>query len=145
MVEMVPLDAVRVDREDGVWVVSLLGEHDFASIEEFRATLEALFAPETASLSRPTLVVVDLTSASFFDSATVNAIVRAHDIALRDPDARFAVVVESPECFAARVFRVLGLTRVIPTFISRPAAVRALSELATGGHGLQRQAATGGA
>src|SRR5690349_21705443 len=103
MAEMVPQGAVSVDFDEGVWIVALTGEHDLANVSELRATLDSVLAPETLPASRPLLVVVDLTDASFVDSSVVTAIVRAYEATQQDPEAELAVVVESPASFAARL------------------------------------------
>ncbi|MGN6380541.1 MAG: STAS domain-containing protein [Gaiellales bacterium] len=126
MAEMVPLGAVTVDRQDGVWVVALTGEHDLATVDELRITLDSLLAPETRPLSQPTLVVVDLSEAAFVDSSVISAITRAHEAARDDSGARVGVVVDSPESFAARLLDLLGLARVLPIYSSRATGVAAL-------------------
>jgi anti-anti-sigma factor len=115
---------VIVDRDDGVWIVTLTGEHDLSNVSELRAILDSVLAP----VSRPLLVVVDLTDAEFFDSSVINAIVRARDATDQDPDADLAVVVDSPASIAGRLLNLLGLTRIIPTYTSREAAVAALAD-----------------
>lgn len=128
MAKSVPAGGVRVDRVDDVWIVTLTGEHDLANVAELRSTLDSLYAPDSQPLSRPTLVVVDLTQAEFFDSGVIGVLFRAHTATRHDPDARLAVVVDAPDSFAAHVLRVLGLTRVVPTYTSRERAVAALSQ-----------------
>lgn len=117
---------VIVDCEAGVWLVSLTGEFDLENINELRLTLDSLIAPESFSLPHPVLVVIDLSKVAFMDSTVIQVLARAHELAEHDRDTHLAVVIDSPESFPARVLRLVGMTRRLPTYTSRSAAMSAL-------------------
>jgi anti-anti-sigma factor len=124
---------VMLDKdESGVWIVALRGEHDLATTPGLDGTLAAVLELGRDAVCRPTLVVVDLTTVEFIDSSVLNALAAANAAAAQDPDAELAVVVATPDCFAARLLRLCGLHQVIPTYGSRTAAIEALA----GGAGL---------
>lgn len=125
-----PLGTVTVDREDGVWTVSLRGEHDLATVDELRQTLDVVLAPEEIHLTRPALVVVDLSAAAFVHSTVISALARAYLAADGDPDAQL-VLVEPPGSFIARIAALVGLQQVIPTYPTRAEAIAALAALGT--------------
>jgi anti-anti-sigma factor len=119
--------AIGVDRVDGVWVVALTGEHDLSTSPGLGITLERLLSDDQRSISRATVIAVDLSTVQFFDSSVISAMLSASQAAERDPDAALALVVGDPECFAARMLTMFGLTRLVPTFATREEAVAALS------------------
>jgi anti-anti-sigma factor len=123
-----PSVGVTVGREDGVWLVTLTGEFDLANVGELRTTLEALLAPEHVPLSRPRLVVLDLSAVTFMDSTTIQAIFLAHELAARDPDTQLTVVIDSPESFPARLLCLVGMTRCVPTYDSKEMAEASMRE-----------------
>src|SRR5690349_16317202 len=118
-----PMGGVRVDREHDVWVVTLAGEHDLKAAVELTGTLESLLAPQELPLSRPALVVVDLSEAAVIGASVISAIMRVHDRACSAPDTTLAVVVGSPERFPARVLQLVGVPWVVPTYATRTVAV----------------------
>ncbi|MGN6380536.1 MAG: STAS domain-containing protein [Gaiellales bacterium] len=105
---------VTINRHDGVWVVALTGEHDLSTVEELRQTFDSVLRPDAAAMPRPPLVAIDLSQVGFLDSSVIGAIVRAHAMTEHDSGTRLAVIVGSPESFAARVFRIVGVTDVLP-------------------------------
>jgi anti-anti-sigma factor len=126
MAEIQPLGEVTIDRQNDVWIVTLVGEHCLSTAEELRAALESLLDPDVVPLSRPTLVLVDLSQVTFFDSTVVGVIARAYDLTADDPDAALVIVVESADSYAARVVQMLGLPTLVPAYTSRASAVSAL-------------------
>jgi anti-anti-sigma factor len=120
---------VILDRDaSGVWLVTLLGEHDLGTSPGLEATLGALLHPAADGTRSPVRVVVDLTAAEFFDSSVLNALASASSACKRHPAAALAVVVASPDCFADRILRLCGLHRVLAVHVSRRAAVDSLAE-----------------
>jgi len=118
-------DDVDVDKDGPVWFVTLRGEHD-SGAPKLHDVLDALIGSCSEAVTQNAYVVVDLSQVAFFDSSVLSAIVQAHRAIADDPDLGLAVVVESPDCFAARLLRVAGLTSEVPTFASRADAVAAL-------------------
>jgi anti-anti-sigma factor len=118
---------VTVDLLDGVWIVTLTGEHGLVNVEELRATMRSLVAQRIPGLGA--VVVVDLTRVAFFDSSVAAVLVEAHQATKRDPDLHLALVVESADCLAARLLRALGLTNLLPTFTDRAALLSAVAQL----------------
>jgi anti-anti-sigma factor len=116
---------VDVDKDGPVWFVTLRGEHDSCA-PKLRNVLDALIGSCSEAITQNAYVVVDLSQVAFFDSSVLGAIVQAHRAVADDPDLGLAVVVESPDCFAARLLRVVGITSEVPTFASRADAVAAL-------------------
>jgi len=110
---------VDVRRQDGVWVLSLLGEHDLTTQEALRAELRNLMSTGVG-------VVVDLTQADFIDGTVIGALVAGHDEAGRNPGDRLAIVISGDGVFADRVVSMAGVDRVIPTFVSRRTAITSL-------------------
>ena len=88
---------------------------------------DLLFEADERPIRRPTRIVVDLSKVKFFDSTLISALVHGHLKTQREGDGALAVVVDSPECFAARVLKSCGVTSVIPTFTTRTSAVAALA------------------
>ncbi|MGN6380545.1 MAG: STAS domain-containing protein [Gaiellales bacterium] len=117
-------------REGDVRVVTLTGEHDVAVLAELESTLDSALRAEDP-VAPHTLVLIDLTDARFFDSTIVAALLRAHDTAENMEGTRLAIVVESPDQFAARMLRLVGVTRIIPTYVDRDAAIQALTRQGT--------------
>jgi anti-anti-sigma regulatory factor len=126
-----------VDFSDGVWIVTLTGEHGMVEVEELQVTIRWLIAPHTRRAGAA-VVVVDLTRVAFFDSSVAAAIMEAHDATQGLPDLHLALVVESADCFAARLLRVLGLTDLVPTFTDRAAVLSAVAELRESAYGRTR-------
>ena len=112
--------AIRVEQVAPVAVVALAGEHDSYSA----ARLEAALIPLAAAGP----LVVDLSAATFIDSATVSVLLKA----LRVTDEHGLVLVLDDES-GAHVRRLLELTRldsVLDLRDSRDAALDALQHAA---------------
>jgi len=82
------------------WVVELSGEHDLSTVGDLRESLEAIFA-------QGTLVVIDLSAATFIDSSILGELVRAQRRVDRDSGEQLAVVAPAGG-FAARLFGLVG-------------------------------------
>ncbi|MGN6378791.1 MAG: STAS domain-containing protein [Gaiellales bacterium] len=123
MDEIAQIGGVSVDREHDVSVVTLSGEHDLIAAVGLTRTLESLLAPEELPLSRRALVVVDLTQATVIGTSVISALMRVHHTACNVPDRELAIVVESPERFAARVVQLVHMPWSVPTYPNRTLAV----------------------
>ena len=100
---------------DDVAVVTLLGEHDLSSRDSFEELLHRLVV-------EPRLVVVDVTSAAFIDSAVLNGLVLG-DRLLRARGARLALLVGTA-AVVAPTLELSGLLETMPTAHSEGEAVR---------------------
>jgi anti-anti-sigma factor len=121
---------VDVDKDGPVWFVTPRGEHD-CTVPKLQNVLDALIGSCSAAITQSALVVVDLSRVAFFDSSVISAIVRASRAVEDDPDLGLAVVVESPDCIAARLLHVAGVMSQVPTFARRADAVAALARSVT--------------
>jgi anti-anti-sigma factor len=96
----------------GVWVVSLVGEHDLSTAHLVERDLDAMSRSGTG-------IVLDLSEASFIDSTIVRLIVtRASE--------RFAVVVPASGP-VPRLFGLVGIDVAVTTYRSRLVACRAVA------------------
>ena len=111
------------ERFPAVWsgqtaVITAAGEIDLTNAEYLRdALLSALNAGAAA-------LIVDLTGASFLDSAGVTALVRASRRATAS-DAALRLAVTAPAVL--RVLNLVGIDRLVPVFPSVAAAVASLA------------------
>ena len=113
------LGSVAVDRVGpSSWVVELRGEHDLSTVEGLRTGLEAIFAQGTT-------VVIDLSEATFVDSAVLNELITAQRRVDADENERLAVVAPR-DGFPARVLDLVNLDRLLSIFETRAEALRRL-------------------
>jgi anti-anti-sigma factor len=96
----------------GVWVVSLVGEHDVSTAPPLRRDLEAMSRTGTG-------IVLDLSEATFIDSTIIEVIVS------RDGES-FALVVPATGAIS-RLLDLVGIAGPIPTYRSRFVACRAVA------------------
>ena len=91
-----------------VRVVALVGEHDLSTVEALSDEIERQFrtAPH---------VVVDLTRATFVDSTVVCALPLGGEHARARSACRFAVVA-APDSFVHKVFDMVDLRNMMPTY-----------------------------
>lgn len=102
----------------GVEIVVVRGEHDLATAGELRSSIEA-------ATGRATGVVVDLTQATFIDSAVLQVLLSGRD---RADEAGIGYVIALGDGTGHAVKRLLeltGLDRRLPLADSRQAAVEA--------------------
>jgi anti-anti-sigma factor len=111
--------SVAVDRiGPSSWVVELRGEHDLSTVESLHTELEAIFAQGTT-------VVIDLSDATFVDSAVLNELITAQRRVDADENERLAVVAPR-DGFPARVLDLVHLDRLLSIFETRAEALRTL-------------------
>ncbi|HEX3332281.1 MAG TPA: STAS domain-containing protein [Gaiellales bacterium] len=96
-------------------IVSLSGEHDRATSHQLDATL-------SRAIDAGDGVVVDLTEASFIDSAILCVLIRAHDAADALGKEGLAVVAP-PSSAAARLFDLVAADKALAIFPSREGAL----------------------
>jgi anti-anti-sigma factor len=115
------IGTIEVDRDGGVQVLALHGEHDISTASDLREALDR--AHESGGS-----VVVDMSDVDFVDSTVLQGLLSGRDRA-GGAGSRFAIVV--PETGVAR--RLLSLTslqELIPTYTSRTDAVAAVGRSA---------------
>ena len=98
--------------DDGVWILTLSGEHDRATSPQVSAELDDLLAVTSAR------VVVSLAHTTFVVSGILAVVVQAAEC---DP-GRVAVVAP-PQSPAARLFDLTGAERVVTTFTTITEAI----------------------
>jgi anti-sigma B factor antagonist len=91
-----------------VRVVALVGEHDLSTVDAVSDEIERQFrmAPQ---------VIVDLTRATFVDSTVVCALALGGEHARTRAACRFAVVA-APDSFVHKVFDMVDLRNIMPTY-----------------------------
>jgi anti-sigma B factor antagonist len=114
-------EEVVIERDKGAWVLTLRGEHDLSTATTIRDTLRHAFDAGSA-------VVVDLSSATFIDSSTLNAILYGSERAQSDDAHRFAVVLPPGPGAARRVLELTGVDRVLAIHPNRASAVAAIGD-----------------
>lgn len=93
------------------------GEHDLSTAETLRTQLEAV-----REQRRP--FVVDLSAATFIDSAVLGVLIAAHDRASTDGTAMAFAVGLAPT--VRKIIDLTGLKGVLPIAESRADAIRAI-------------------
>lgn len=107
---------VKIDRvRPSTWIVELYGEHDLTNADRLGDKLVAIFAHEAS-------VLVDLSAATFIDSAIVAKLVAAQQSVDELATGHLAVVAPSSS-FAARVLALLHTETVFKTLETRQDAL----------------------
>jgi anti-sigma B factor antagonist len=108
------LGTVEIERlGDSLWVLQLAGEHDLSTVPTIEAAFERV-------ADTGTTVVADLSEASFIDSTVIRTLVRFTE---RDENLLLAV----PQHGAVRrVLELTGVSKLLPVFETRAAALRAV-------------------
>lgn len=113
---------VEVDLDQpGVAVVTLHGEHETYGAIAIERRLTGL-------LQRGRALVVDLSRATFLDSAVLGALLRARTQAERAGSPFVLVIAGAREPTIPRIFEITGLLRAFRTAPSREAALDAARE-----------------
>jgi anti-anti-sigma factor len=110
---------LRVDRENGVLVVALEGEHDLASRESVRGAIDG-------ALDGGLAVVIDLQATGFIDSVIVAVFLEARKKAKQQNLGLGIVLSDSPRNEVRRMFELSELTTVFRVHPSREAALQAV-------------------
>jgi anti-anti-sigma factor len=106
-----------LERDCGVWIVTLRGEHDLSTASGLRNSL-------ARSFSGGSTVIVDMSQADSIDSTTRHVLIRASR-------QRHAIAVVAPTRSCAR--RLADLADAIPTFQTRAEALAHLGAADAGG------------
>jgi anti-anti-sigma factor len=111
-------EGISIERgDDGVVVVVLAGEHETYGADRLERELDALVEEGVA-------VVVDLSPATFVDSATLLALLRARKKA-EEAGVGFVLEMDSSTgTYVLRTFEIARLTTIFVTADSRPEAIR---------------------
>jgi anti-sigma B factor antagonist len=114
----VDANAIALDRDGDVVVVTLEGEHDIYTAPDLRERIYGVISDGSA-------VVIDLTATTFVDSSVLGVLLgargRAHEAGLG-----FAVCsADELESGVRRVLEVTGLMPVLPVLSGRSEAVEA--------------------
>ncbi|MEV2276089.1 STAS domain-containing protein [Nocardiopsis sp. NPDC049922] len=109
---------ISIRREDGVVVVTPVGEMDAVTSPALAEVLDGLLSEEP-----PRPVVVDLAKVAFCDSRCIGVLVAAYRQAR---DLGVGLVVAEPQQQVNRLFVIAGIDQVIPIMASIGAAVDAL-------------------
>lgn len=91
-----------------VRVVALVGQHDLSMVDDLSDEIERQFRSAQH-------VVVDLTRATFVDSTVVCALALGGEHARARSACRFAVVA-APDSFVHKVFDMVDLRNMMPTY-----------------------------
>ena len=108
---------IDLERDGEVTVVVIRGEHDLSTSEALRAQFEAV-----RELHRP--YVIDLSEATFIDSAVLGVLISAHDRAAQDGTGVGFVIGSGAT--VRKIIELTGLTAVLPIAESRSAALHAI-------------------
>jgi anti-sigma B factor antagonist len=113
---------MRVVDQSDVRVVELFGEHDLAAVPALRDMIDEL-------LDSGSRIVVDLSQATFIDSAVVGTIVYGYSRAVSVAGHSVAVVVK-PDSVPGTIWRVAAVSHVLPTFATCAEAIGSVTRQA---------------
>ena len=119
------------DVATGVAVVSLLGEHDIATVDELRSALASL-------LREGADVVVDLTETEFVDSSTMHVLGNSQRLASQH-GAKMSFQLGT-RAMVKRVFALTGALEAWPVYGTRADAIDAVSRAHNSANNLGRVA-----
>jgi anti-sigma B factor antagonist len=112
-------NTIEVEQADGVSVVVVIGEHDLSTVDRLREQLESARASRAP-------VVVDLSAATFIDSAVIGVLVGEHDRSLAEGVGFALAVTESSGYGVHRILNLAGLDAVLPVALGREQALAAV-------------------
>ena len=98
---------------DSLWVLKLAGEHDLSTAPAIDAAFERIEATGTT-------VVVDFTQTSFIDSTVIAALAR------RSRSGETLLLVVPRRGAVRRALELTGVSKLLPVFDTRAAALRAV-------------------
>ena len=104
-------------------MVVLQGEHDLSTADRLRQAIER-------ARDGSTPVVVDLTEATFIDSAVLGVLIAEHERAASNGSAVGYVVGAGAGHSVHRIIDLAGVAAVLPISSDRATALRAIRELA---------------
>ena len=98
---------------DSLWVLQLAGEHDLSTVPAVEAAFERI--AETG-----TTVVVDLSDATFIDSTVIRTLLRSME------RGENLLLVVPRRGAVRRALELTGVSKLLPVFETRAAALRAV-------------------
>ena len=101
-----PGEVALEEREEGVVVISLTGEHDLTTAPALREKTEE-------AVGRGSCLVIDLTPAEFIDSSIIGVVLEARRRA-EEAGLGFAAALEGGQPAVSRVLEVTGLDSNLP-------------------------------
>jgi anti-anti-sigma factor len=111
---------IGVESIGDIHVLVLRGEHDLSTAPDVRAHVEAAVAGGSD-------IIVDLSETGFIDSSILGVLVAGYrSVTTATPNRRFAVVAV-PGSSVTRLFDLVSVSDVLPTYPTRAEAVAALS------------------
>lgn len=116
---MSPSSSIQIDRDGDVAVVVLQGEHDLSTADRLRQEIERAREGSTP-------VVVDLTEATFIDSAVLGVLIAEHERAASNGSAVGYVVGAGAGHSVHRIIGLAGVAAVLPISSDRATALRAI-------------------
>jgi anti-sigma B factor antagonist len=111
--------SIQIARDGDVAVVVLQGEHDLSTADRLRQAIERARDGSTA-------VVVDLTEATFIDSAVLGVLIAEHERAASNGSAVGYVVAAGSGHSVQRIIDLAGVAAVLPISSDRATALRAI-------------------
>jgi anti-sigma B factor antagonist len=105
---------IDLERDGEVTIVVVRGEHDLSTAEKLRSQLDAVREQRGP-------FVVDLSEATFIDSAVLGVLIAAHDQASSDGTAMAFAIGEGPT--VRKIIDLTGLQAVLPIADSRADAI----------------------
>ncbi len=107
--------AIELQSSDGVGLVLVRGDHDLSTADQIRQQLELV-------RGRGQPIVVDLTEATFIDSAVLGVLVAEHDRA-RAQGLAFTLAVPETPGGVRRLLELTGVDSVLPVAEGRRRAM----------------------
>ena len=111
---------VIVEQVRGVWVLSLVGEHDLSVEPSLMQRLERAFAAGST-------VVVDLTEVEFMDSSVLRALAYGAEQAEQHPEHAIRIVAPR-DSFPRRLLALTGVDKRVSISETRAVALAAVGQ-----------------
>jgi anti-sigma B factor antagonist len=109
---------IEVDRQEGIWVLELHGEHDISTAPSLQDELERAYGSGST-------VVVDLTGVEFMDSSALQGLLYGRDVAAQEAEHHIVLVVPA-DGVTRRLLTLTNFDELIPTYLTRADAFAAL-------------------
>ena len=109
---------VVVERDQGVWVLTLHGEHDMSTEPSLGDALRQAFGGGSK-------VVVDFSHVDFIDSSVLRALAYGRKEAVEHAEHEIAIVAPAGT-FASRLLRLTGIDKMISVYETRADAIAAI-------------------
>jgi anti-anti-sigma factor len=115
------VEEIRVSRQDGIDVLTVVGEFDLSNVDRLDEALSNVFSENAAASC-----LLDLSEVTFMDSSVVRALVRwSKEVQVSDREA-LAIMVGGRDTPAAKILTLIGLIDRLPVFDQLGTAALAL-------------------